>query len=155
MATAAMTALQTITLGASASSVTFSSIPATYRDLALVVNGNSNEGQAISLYMNGDTGANYNTVLMYGNGTSAQSFTQTDARIGAVYAEPNTVIAQIMDYSATDKHKTVLTRTNAAGTTTFATAYRWSNTAAVTSLNIAVLGTFSSGCTFSLFGIAS
>ena len=153
MPTSTYVALATTTLGASAAGVTFSSIPATYRDLVLVVNGNANTGQAVYLTFNGDTGSNYSTVLMYGDGSTPTSFTQTDKRISAVYAEPNTIISQIMDYSASDKHKTVLTRTNAAGSTTFATAYRWSSTSAVTSLNIYVGGTFSSGSTFSLFGI--
>ncbi len=60
-----------------------------------------------------------------------------------------------MDYSATDKHKTVLTRYGSAATDIQATASRWESTAAVNSVTIFdVLGqTYQVGSTFSLYGV--
>jgi hypothetical protein len=71
-------------------------------------------------------------------------------------------VVQIMDYSANDKHKSILSRMNHLGSTdtaTNASASRWANTAVVTSVTI-FSGTgytqpFASGSTFSLFGVAA
>jgi hypothetical protein len=59
-----------------------------------------------------------------------------------------------MDYSATNKHKSVVTR-NDHPSHTQAQANRWANTAAITSISIAVRGgsSFASGSTFSLYGV--
>jgi hypothetical protein len=66
-------------------------------------------------------------------------------------------LIQIMDYSANDKHKTVLIRQSEAnlGNVT-ATAARWANTAAVTSITFLLVGgNLQAGTTISLYGIAS
>jgi hypothetical protein len=61
-----------------------------------------------------------------------------------------------MDYSATDKHKTILSRANVAGTFTMALAGRWANTSAINQVSIFRTGqTFSSGSVLSLYGIAA
>jgi hypothetical protein len=61
-----------------------------------------------------------------------------------------------MDYSATDKHKTVLVRSNIPADTVAAHAVRWANTAAITTVGVAAIsGTWSAGTTFALYGIAS
>ena len=62
--------------------------------------------------------------------------------------------ASFMDYSATDKHKTVLIRANHPGETV-ACAGRWANTAAITSITINTASTFVIGSVFSLYGIVS
>jgi len=166
MPTSTYVPLATQTLSSTATSVTFSSIPATYRDLVVVCNfQNSGTSSASRLRLNLDTGANYSGVWMVGNGSttaSASEASQTGARIfGATLGPANTFsnvgIIQVIDYSATDKHKTVLTRYGSAGTDIQATASRWANTAAVTAVTIFdVLGqTYSIGSTFSLYAIAS
>jgi len=61
-----------------------------------------------------------------------------------------------MDYSATDKHKTILNRVNAASSIVEAVAARWANAAAVTSVAVQTqTGTFSSGMTLALYGVAA
>jgi hypothetical protein len=65
-----------------------------------------------------------------------------------------------LDYSATDKHKTTLTRSGysdlSSVATVEATAIRWANTAALTSIVFSTnVGSFSTGSTFALYGIAS
>jgi hypothetical protein len=61
-----------------------------------------------------------------------------------------------MDYSATDKHKTVLIRQNSVADSAFAMGARWANTAAITSIQLSLgAATFSTGTTFALYGIAS
>jgi hypothetical protein len=153
--------LATVTLGSSASSVTFSSIPATYRDLVLVINATASNNINVDVRFNGDTGSNYPEVFMAGDGTTTYSIatTRTFLRldyvgfIGTVAGHNN--IIQIMDYSATDKHKTVLARGSNANNGVAATAGRWANTAAITSIQAFAGFPYSAGSTFNLYGIAS
>lgn len=157
--------LATITLGSSDGQIVFDSIPAGFRDLVIVCNfQNSGTASASRLRINGDTGSSYFGVWMVGQGSSTGSgseSSQTSARIfGASIGPANTFsnvgIIQVMDYSG-DKHKTVLTRYGSAATDVQATASRWANTAAVTSVTVFdILGqTYSAGSTFSLYAIAS
>jgi hypothetical protein len=148
--------LATTTLGNSTSSVTFSSIPATYKDLVLVVAGTASTQTGFLIKFNGDnTESNYFRVLMLGNGSTTSSSTGNNSVFGSVYTVQSSNITSIMDYSATDKHKTLLLRSNSASDFTYATAGRWANTAAITSINLSCSGaTFSIGTTFSLYGVA-
>jgi hypothetical protein len=108
---------------------------------------------------NGDTGSNYSFVEMYGDGSSAVSGSGTTdgALLGFYTSQSGTnILVSVMDYSATDKHKTSLSRANDAANRAMATATRWANTAAITSVNLYSTNTsFQSGSTFSLYGIAS
>ncbi len=159
MPTPTYTPLANVTLGSATGSVTFSSIPATYRDLILVTNATSLVGGPFAfLRFNGDTGSNYNYVFMYGDGSSAVSSVTSSSTQGFIgntdAAGINTTITQIMDYSATDKHKSYLARNGRAGGLVIATAGRWANTNAVTSMSVTVsTSTFAIGSTFSLYGV--
>jgi hypothetical protein len=166
MPTNTYTALATLTLTGSDGSITFASIPSGYRDLVIVCNFQmSGTGSATRLQVNGDSGANYNGVWMTGTGSAANSSSesnQTSARafgasIGPTNSMSNIGIVQLFDISATDKHKTILTRYGAASTETQATASRWASTSAITSVTLFdILGqTYQAGSTFSLYGIAS
>ena len=159
-------ALATTTLGASAASVTFSSISGSYRDLVLIANARTDRAATSDIYkitLNA-SGTGYSRVVMYGTGSTADSY--ADASLSAItpYAlTGNTATSgvfgflkmQIMDYSATDKHKTILNNEDATGLEVSASAYTWANTNAVTSIEIdQLLGSnFASGSTFSLYGI--
>jgi hypothetical protein len=169
MPTPTYTPLATVTLGSSASSVTFSNIPATYRDLIIQGQFRSTRVAATEdLYvdLNSDTGSNYSSVYMYGGSGGNSSFSQTTSGVAAVI---NTIAATgtsnvlsdgqiaIMDYSATDKHKSMLTR-NGAGNQdqVWAGAHRWANTNAVTTIKLYYkIGSIAAGTTISLYGIAS
>jgi hypothetical protein len=159
MPTPTYTPLATVTLGSSASSLSFASIPASYRDLILVGDFTGSTIALVKLYLNNDTTAsNYSLVSMSGTSGGTGSGTAADSWFGAIYgSNKQTTISQIMDYSATDKHTTILTRTgNAAQSEVAAYAARWANTAAVTSVLLSpASGTFSTGSTFNLFGVIS
>lgn len=160
MPTPTYTPLATVTLGSSASSVTFSSIPATYRDLRIMIAGTTSGGVNTVLRFNGDTGSNYTGVLMYGTGSSAVSGTfgaGSFAYFGALWTTQGNTYADIMDYSATDKHKTLISRYNSAANEAGAMASRWANTAAITSVTVltASAATYAAGTTLNLYGIAS
>ena len=159
MPTPTYTPLANLTLGSTASSVTFSSIPATYRDLILVGNyTGSAAGENVTMRFNGDSGSNYSRVAMFGNSSGSGSFSQSNQMFSAIYGSFRSHgIAQIMDYSATDKHKTTVMRTeNTQQSEVVATASRWASTEVVNSIAlIPVTGTFSSGSTFALYGIVA
>lgn len=154
-------ALATITLTGTDTEIVFGSIPSSYRDLIVVVEGvPSARTDEIRLRFNADTGNNYawveaggNGSVTYSGGTSGTSgiiagYLTTAARIA--------MVLQIMDYSATDKHKTALVRQSAASEAVVMRAGRWSNTAAVTSVSLTCQSSnFATGSTFSLYGIRS
>lgn len=155
--------LATVTLGASASSVSFSSIPATYRDLVVVMDlTTSVDNGLVQMELNANA-SGYNFVFMSGNGsttTSGASTGNTFMRLNLTTRTNSTTrsnfIANLLDASATDKHKTVISRFNNASTGTEAFANRWGNTARVTSVRLFLgSGNFNSASIFSLYGIAS
>lgn len=158
--------LNQITLATATSSVTFSSIPQTFSDLVIVCNwANSGTGSATRIQINGDTGSNYNGVWMTGAGSSAASSSETSqtssraagANVGPANTFSNAMTIQFLDYSAIDKQKAYLVRYGAAGTEAQATASRWANTNAITSVRIFdILGqNFQSGATFYMYGVVA
>ena len=160
-------ALATTTLGSAASSVTFSSIPTSVsgvalRDLVLVIAANYTSGDGnVQLRLNGDTGANYTNIYMLGGGSgSGVSGAVTQPWIyggGMNTSQGNGQIFQLMDFSATNKHKTVLNRTSEVGGAVYAWAGRWASTSAVNTIRIVGQDggrSFAIGSTFSLYGIA-
>ena len=158
MPTPTYTALATVTLGSSASSVTFANIGSGYRDLILVANGKFSSSNSLVRIRVGngslDTGSNYTSV--YANSTpESQSATETYWTLGRWDNVEGTMIAHIMDYSATDKHKTALSRRGSASFSNVQmNARRWANTAAITTVSVlSTDNTFASGSTFNLFGV--
>lgn len=160
MPTSTYVALATTTLSGTDSQIDFSSIPATYRDLIVVVTGELDSANTpdVALRLNADS-SNYSQVYMRGNGSTTSSGTYS-----AIYLNSASTwssgrrynhIVQIMDYAQTDKHKTVLARGNWAGGDVNATASRWASTSAVNSVSVLVsgAGNFAIGSTFSLYGI--
>lgn len=156
--TAAWEVIGSQTLSSASASVTFSSIPSGYRDLVLVVDLDGIAMDALGMRFNSDTGTNYTDVKMRGSGASTQSATQTDSYIEigvntAGSSGKRLIVTSVMDYSATDKHKTVLTRGNSTENVA-ALAGRWANTSAITSLEVLEVFSkgFTAGDTFTLYG---
>lgn len=150
--------IASITLGSSASSVEFNSIPQNYRDLVLVYDvGISSTSGSIRIRFNGDSGANYSRVVMLGTGSADNSYNdsgQTAMVVGYSPFERYWGRTQLMDYSATDKYKTALVRTDNVTEQTVAMANRWSDTSAITSIFIyAGIYDYTVGSTFALYGI--
>ena len=156
MPTSTYIPLATITLASTDSEIVFSSIPATYRDLIIVAAGTTAADTQVLVRFNSDSGSNYSYVGMEGNGSSASSFSNTGTEIRGLFgsATQHNNILQVMDYSATDKHKTALGRRNIASASVVAIAGRWANTAAVHTVSlIGLTQSWQVGSTFSLYGI--
>jgi hypothetical protein len=162
MPTPTYTPLANITLGSAANSLTFSSIPATYRDLILIIdNATTSTNQEFNFRFNSDTGSNYSYVYaasVSSGPESASGSSQTQGRLGNINTTSANHIFQVFDYSATNKHKAVLVRSNNVGASqTWMLANRWASTSAITTMRIFTgTGTnMPAGVSFSLYGIAS
>lgn len=159
-------ALANVTLASSTPSITISSIPQSYRDLVLVMQIRTTRSAASDggfVRANGDSGSNYTRTGMYGTGSSTGAFAGTESGFylsitgaSATSGIFDINVLQIMDYSATDKHKTALLRESENQVVTvLAEAQRWANTSAITSLTIVpqVGPSLNSGTTISLYGV--
>ncbi len=162
MPTNTYTPLATITLTGTDSEIVFSSIPATYRDLILIVSHKVSGAGETDVRFNTDDGNNYTTVTMRGgadSSTYSATYTANGIKpqnsVGGSTTQNDFFRVDIMDYSATDKHKTSLLRSG-NGSTSFVQnhAVRWANTAAINTVRcIAVGTTYQVGSTFSLYGV--
>jgi len=135
--------------------VTFASIPSGYRDLIVVAERSVTSGaNSEKFYLNTDTtNNNYTRIAMYGTGSSALSYAGTNSSTVGLTTTSGLIVYQLMDYSATDKHKVFLYREDKASVQTLAGVHRWASTAAVTSIEIeAENNTYAIGSRFSLYG---
>lgn len=156
---AALVPLQNITLGSPQATVTFASIPGTFRDVRLIVNGATTAEGNIFIQLNSDTGSNYYLVNMRASGGGAQSTAGTSTRIQSNWSTGLQTSSRavntydFMDY-ASSKQKTVLVRANHADEVD-AISGRWANTAAITTIAIKANDstTFTAGSTFALYGV--
>ena len=161
-----------VTLGSAASSVTFSSIPATHTDLVLITavpgftGGNNSRGYRFEL--NGDTASNYSSTQLNNSTTtvvSSRETSQTRGRIGFLSETTNDVsngIAHFMNYSNTTTFKTVLGRTSNMSTNGDANVFLgvslWRATpAAIVTIKLTLSdnSNFPIGSTFNLYGITA
>jgi hypothetical protein len=160
------TPIATQTLGSAAASVTFSSIPQGYTDLVLVCSPVSTTGvnTFMTLQYNGDTGSNYSSTILRGNGSTTGSVRLTNTTVAYIcysqevptVAGRTTVITQFQNYSNSTTYKTTLTRNNDASQITEAIVSLWRNTAPINSITIdmdASGSVIAAGSTFTLYGI--
>lgn len=171
MATSTYVALDKITVsGTSTTSVTFSSISQAYTDLVLVVNGSlygaANRTSFVIQLGNGsiDTGTNYSSTWIAGNGTTAVTSRYADGSnllTGHISEAMGTTIVQFMEYKNTSMYKTVLARGNSMGQVgsfdvgEFVSL--WRSTSAINTIKIYPNdgSPFNAGSTFSLYGVAA
>ena len=163
----AYTALANMTLSSSASAVNFTSINQGYRDLVLVVDNAreaTSNGASFLMRLNANTGSLYNIVTMVGEGGSAQSTTSVTQfefpltlGTGMSTTIPLNLIINVLDYSASDKHKPILVRFNhPGGNVTAANHGRFAANTAITQVNLfPFTGSFASNTTFALYGVSS
>lgn len=151
--------IQTTTLGTSAATVTFSSIPPTYTDLVLILQEIAGSGTSW-LQFNSDTGANYSQTALYGTGSVAASNRSTNNTFGyagqssSSSSQPLTTVVNIMNYSNSTTYKSWLARGNNASVAVVLRAGLWRNTSAITSITVGQDTTsYLAGSTFTLYGI--
>lgn len=162
MPTGTYIALANTTLTATDTEVTFSSIPQTYRDLAIAIDGTFS-GTDVRIRINGLTTSIYNWVYAQGTGGvgTSEAIGPTNLGIGwggLTSGNRITALLNFMDYSTTDKHKTVLIRNSEFNEAVIMTSGRIATTDAITSITFRIQnagGSYQIGSNFTLYGIAS
>jgi hypothetical protein len=154
----------------SSSTITFSSIPSTYKHLQIrALATSTTAASSYGIKINSDsTGSNYKTHRI---NAAADSVTSTasgyagSASIAGFYYGDNTtyftgIILDLIDYANTSKYKTfrtftgVNTNTSASNNEVSLVSNLWMNTSAVTSIEVFTNGTaWNSNSVFSLYGI--
>lgn len=156
MPTATYTPIQTLTLASSANSVTFTSVSG-YRDVVIVVEGSTASSGRSVLRMNGDTGSNYEALMISdGDYAATSSGTYIDPMPGYSITGQFSAIWQIFDVSETDKYKSAIIRLNQhAGAHIHLSCGNYKSTSAITSYTILTSNgvSYTSGTTFSMYGV--
>lgn len=163
--------IATVTLGSSSSTITFSSIPGTYKHLQ--IRGMTRDTVAgtlrsLKMIFNNDTTTQYSSHSLIGDGASATAgsttmqpfmvtgYSTASNLTSGIYA---TSIIDIIDYASTTKNKTVRAlngyNSNGGGSVYLASsAWYGGPTSAVTDIQFSTAGTaFAAGSTFALYGI--
>jgi len=152
--------------GTSTGTVTFSSIPNTYKDLVLVQSlpGDPTATYAYSnLRLNADTGSNYSTTYQYyynAMTVGRQSNATFILHGTSSFMGNSNIITHIQNYSSTTNHKTTISRVNLSANANgavqeiFEGAGLYRSASAITSVTCFLnTGNYSSGSTFTLYGI--
>lgn len=159
--------IATQTLTGTVATVTFSSIPQTYTDLILVVQGRSSTGgssDVLNISFNGNTGSLYSYTRVQGDGSTASSGRETSVttwRInynlpggGATANVFGLDTIQLMNYSNTNVFKSALWRSSPGQILSALSANLFRSTSAITSIDLFLsVANFVSGSTFTLYGI--
>lgn len=167
--------IATTTLATSAATVTFSSIPSTYKHLQLRYTARSTRASTsdvVAIYFNSDTSsANYTWYnSVYGNNSGVASVSYGTGVNGNIYVGEaigttgvanafNIGIVDLLDYASTSKYKMLKTiqgwlNSTAASSTVSLSSGNWLSTSAVTSLTLKTsVGSFAQYSSFTLYGI--
>ena len=165
--------IATATGTGSSSTITFSSIPSTYQHLQIrgITRCTTTTPEPGNTYwditLNSDTGANYATHRLNGNGTSATALGLSSQNVARIYSlgsrgsETNRIgvcILDIHDYASTTKNKTIRAiggiETNGSNSEISLTSGLWVNTSAVSTITITVgSGNFATNTSIALYGI--
>ena len=140
--------IATVTVGSGgATSISFTSIPSTYKHLQLraFIDSNSSDGY-MSLRFNGDTtSSNYRYHYLQGNGSSASAGTGANNAYFPSTAGPDGggAIMDILDYQNTNKYKTIRILngwdSNGSGIISF-TSNLWMSTNAINEITLTNTG---------------
>lgn len=155
--------IATTTLSTTSATINFTSIPATYTDLRVVLVCTSTSGSAIRYRFNSDTAGNYSFLTMYANATSvqaSQASTQTSIYLAGWAFTPSATVPafytiDIFNY-ANSSFKTALQTTQAnypGGGILERVAGIYRSTSAVTAINLINDTSFGVGTTATLYGI--
>jgi hypothetical protein len=146
--------LQTVTVGAGgASSIEFTNIPQTYTDLVIKVSGRTNRSSILenfNIQFNNNTTSNYVRRILFGDGSSGYSNSQTDTTAGLDSSGINTAAnatastfgnaeVYIPNYAGSNKKSVsgeAVGENNATSSYQQLMAGLWDNTAAITSIKI-------------------
>ncbi len=149
----------------SSGTITFSSIPSTYKHLQIrFLAFSSTAGWTMTMTANGASGTSYARHLLYGNGSSVSTSSAANAAEitisqqveGVRTSEGTAGIVDILDYASTTKNKTIRTLSgmdrNGNGEIDLSSGL-YNSTTAISSLSFIIGGNFTSNAQFALYGI--
>jgi hypothetical protein len=147
----------------SSGTISFTSIPSTYKHLQLRIYGGvaTTATSSSNIRFNNDTtDANYACHFLYGNGASATAGGGTSTPYGiyvnGISSAPSATIIDILDYTNTSKNKTtrVLNGYDANGSGVVnLLSNLWLNTAAINRVDIVASQNWGTYSSFALYGI--
>jgi hypothetical protein len=161
-------------VSSSSASITFSSIPQTYKHLEVRFTCKTSSAASpisVQMWFNGDRSAVYASHNLFGEGSGVYSSVEAPANeialpYGSISSQDNRYgagIISVLDYVSTSKNKTTRSLqgvhgSNSAGESgIFLSSGLWRNTAAISSIsfssNAGSTRTIQSGSRFSLYGI--
>lgn len=160
--------IATTTLSTATATITFSSIPATYKHLQLrcSLQSSTANNTDLQIRMNSDTGANYSRHSIRGDGATAladafshasQTLMWLDRVVCTTSQIFSGVVIDLLDYANASKYKTMRgfggADRNGAGLISLSSG-SWQNTAAITTLTFTLSsGNFTQYSTIALYGI--
>ena len=157
--------IATVNVGSGGSStITFSSIPSTYKHLQLrSINLTSTSLNTINMTFNGSS-SSYAQHVLFGDGSSAaaaaaSSTTYAVIGLNGTTTAPSAMVVDILDYTSTDKNKTVRSLSgfdaNGSGYVQLRSGLWYATPAAINSISITVAGgaNFNQYSSFALYGI--
>lgn len=165
--------IATYSLSSANSTITFSSIPSTYKHLQLRYMARSartsDAGATMILRFNSDTGNNYAYHIFYADGATVTNYTNNTTNVMYSYSvasssSSNTDIygvgvIDILDYGATSKYKTLKHLggydRNGSGELNFASGL-WQSTSAISSITLTLAeatANYETDSHFALYGI--
>lgn len=172
LASVSYDSIATVTGNGSATTLSFTSIPQTYKHLQIRIiarSGTAGTGSGyINAVFNSDSGANYSWHLLATDGTTVQnaySASRSNAIVGLMWSSSNLAntfsgnIIDILDYTNTNKYKTVRSMEGAdTNANTYQEIYfmsnNWRSNNAITQIDLSAGGwTFATGTTIALYGI--
>ena len=145
----------------SSSTISFSSIPSTYKHLQIRWTAFvTTSSDTMSMRFNGDSGGNYTLHRLYSTGSATGSqgftgFTEIDmSSIAATSTTYNAGIMDIADYASTSKYKTIKEFLRNSNNQIYLESGLWLNTSAISSIAVRTpTQPFSTTTRVSLYGI--
>ena len=168
--TSSYESIATVTAAGGETSLTFSSIPSTYKHLQIRgIARSTTSTSSAAIRLNSDTSTNYAAHWLYGDGASASasgSANRSNIWVQAYYPGSaysssmyGATIVDIHDYASSTKNKTIrtfngLSTNSASDNLVNLVSGVWLNTNAITSVEFYFNGeTIAAGTTFALYGI--
>lgn len=155
--------ISTVPVPSATSSISFTSIPSTYKHLQIRYMAANDTGSFQQMRFNSDSGSNYKSHYLYGNGSSTGAGASTTATSMEFGDLPNSTsiygvgVIDILDYQSTVKNKTTRMLTgndrNGAGLVVYSSGLWMNSSTAVSSITIFALNNYSAGSHFALYGI--
>lgn len=144
----AMTLVSTVTVGSGgAASIEFTNIPQTGKDLLILTSLRATTGSVVTgdyLRFNNDSGSNYTAIRLRGTGSSVDSSTTTGTEFtqivngntstSSTFSNNSIYISNYTSSSAKSVSADYVVENNATDSRQQLHAFRWSGTAAITSI---------------------